>query len=191
MIQLQNLYNIKVNVTLLMSVKLLSLIPPTHHKRIGWNHLTQIKMPYFSREEYSASLPHEVFCWIMTKDSLFEEFDVRDGTLLHRFVMALFFFSQNQTFDFDSFSPEHTCDWPGIKCDSNKKIVEHIDLPNSGLGGTLITEIGLLTRLQKINFSGNDLGGSIDSLLFSYMLDLEVFDVGGNNMEGEIPKESF
>ena len=42
------------------------------------------------------SLPeYKALCWIMTEDTLFHDYDVCDGTLLQRYVMALFYIEQH------------------------------------------------------------------------------------------------
>ena len=151
-------------------------------KRIGLNHLTQLIAPDFHEGEKISS---EVLCWIMNKDPLFDEFAVCDGTLIQRFVFALFFKGQ-PAFDFNEFSSLHTCDWPGLTCDPSNRFVEHIDLSRSNLQGSLISEFGFLPRLKSIRMNGNDLTGSVKASVFTYMPNLETLEFGNNRIGGEI-----
>ena len=156
-------------------------------KRMGLNHLTQLIAPDFDERDKISS---EVLCWIMNEDPLFDEFEICDGTLLQRFVFALFFKGQ-PAFDFSDFSSLHTCAWPGLTCDPNGRFVEHMDLSSSNLQGTIMTEIGFLPRLKSIRMNGNDLVGSIKASIFTYMPNLEVLEFGNNRIGGEIEVAIF
>ena len=166
-----------------------TLLDAEHFKRPGLNHITQL----VNQDLFN---PSDALCWLINSDALFDPFHICDGTLLQRFILAKFFIDQSD-YDFDKFSSNHTCEWPGITCDFTNRFVEQIDLSydpyilNNTLKGTIMTEIGLLTRLKSINFNGNDLTGSIAPLIFAYMPYLEVFDVGQNKIEGTVSKELF
>jgi len=158
-------------------------------KRMGLNHLTHI---VFSDLSYldNPSLPEsKALCWIMTKDEMFHEFDICDGTLLQRYVMALFYYNMQDSIGFDELPSTHTCDWQGVTCNEAKKFVEEVKLPNKGLAGTVITELGLLTRLRNLNLGRNELTGTIDISIFEYLPHLEVFNLGQNKIGGTIAKE--
>ena len=155
------------------------------------NHIVQITFPNLALLEATSSPDSRALCWIMTQDPLLDRYSVCDGTLLQRYVLALFFFSKQDTIDFDSFASNHTCEWKGITCDPSSKFVEHISLSNSSLTGTLITEIGLLARLRTINLAWNQLNGTLDPIMFHNFRDLVTFDIGHNRLRGQLPKELF
>ena len=160
-----------------------------HPKRKALNQFTQLVVPDLTMLEEPSSPQYKALCWIMTQDTLFDKYEVCDGTLLQRFVLAFFYHSQEEAFRFSAFSHKHTCQWPGVVCDSNDKFVEHINLSNRNMQRTLITEIGLLTRLQSINLSENALHGTIDPVIFAHLPYLEYFNVGHNEFGGELPQE--
>lgn len=157
-------------------------------KRKALNHLTQLVVPDLTILNDPSLPEYKALCWIMTEDPLFDDFEICDGTLLQRYVLAFFYFLQ-EAFKFDDFSSHHTCDWPGVSCDLRHNFVEHLILPDSHLTGSLITEIGLLKRLHTIDLSGNTLTGTIDPSIFGHMPNLEVVHIGVNQFGGDIPDE--
>lgn len=163
----------------------------THPHRKFLNHIAQVTMQNLDFLNDSSSSTYEALCWIMTEDPILDRFDICDGTLLQRYVLALFFFSQSSDIEFNSFASNHTCEWKNIICDSSNKFVQQISFPNSNLTGNIITEIGLLTRLQTINLTGNKLDGTLDPIMFHHFPDLVSFDVSKNRLRGMIPKELF
>lgn len=166
-----------------------NLIRRRHPKRKGLNHLTQLAVPDLTIL-HDPSLPaYKALCWIITQDTLFNEFEICDGTLLQRYVLVFFYYSQRLTVDYENLATMHTCDWPGITCDFTNRFVKQLILPNRNLTGTLVTEIGLLTRLETLILSNNLLHGALDESIFQHMPELEIFDVGGNELEGEIPND--
>lgn len=161
----------------------------TNPRRIGLNHLTQSAISDMSKLSDISSNEYKALCWIMTQDERFDEFNICDGTLLQRYVLALFYQSQQQSISFFDFSSNHTCDWPGIMCDLENRFAIELSLPKQQLTGTLISEFGLLRRLQIIDLSENKLSGTIDPLTLRQMPHLEEFDIGGNKIGGELPNE--
>ena len=147
----------------------------------------------------------------MTEDDRLDNYKICDGTLLQRYVLALFYTSQNDVFTFEDFSTYHICDWPGVTCDSGNTFIQNltlnnltgtliteigllqslevIDLSNSNLTGSLITEIGHLVNLKMLDLSNNRLDGSISSSIFTNVPKLAVFNIFNNNLGGQIPKE--
>lgn len=161
----------------------------SHPKRKGLNHITQAAVPDLSVLDNSAFPEFKALCWIMTEDSLFDEFDICDGTLLQRYVLALFAFTHG--LPIDNLDGKMTCEWDSIKCDENNKFVTEINLSKQGLQGQLISEIGSLMRLEKIDLSDNDLTGSIEMGMLTNLQFLKAFNVGDNKIEGKIPKQAF
>ena len=151
---------------------------------MGLNHLTQLVAPTKGNKQAFD----DALCWIMTTDTMFWDYSICDGTLLQRFVLAFFYFSQglppNELLQLGN---SYTCDWPGITCDFDEIVVINIHLPNKNLQGTLITEIGLLTSLREINLSNNAMVGSIYPSVYNSLPHLEVFNIGTNEFGGSIP----
>ena len=166
-------------------------IGPDHPKRTALNHLTQIALSDLSVLDKPSLPEYKALCWIITQDPMFHDHSVCDGTLLQRYVMVLFYFSFQWSFGFDGLDPVHTCDWPGVECDPLNKYVEHIEISGKSLEGSLVSEIGLLTRLKTLVLSHNSLLGTIDPSIFEYMPDLEVFDVSFNEIVGRVPNTLF
>lgn len=166
----------------------------THPKRIGLNHLTQIAIPNI-RDFDDESPEHRALCWVLTEDQMYDEFSICDGTLLQRFVLAMFLISleknQISSDEFDERASKVTCEWNHVICDSNMKYVEVLDYSNFVLEGELFTQIGFLTRLQRIDFSKNKLFGSFPHEMFANLPSLETIDVRGNELSGELPLDLF
>jgi len=118
--------------------------------------------------------------------------------------MAVFYFSQEDTFDFDKFSSHSTCDWPGVKCDelgdrfieglsfdndtiSEMSSDETLGVKNVKLSGPLMWELGRLSRLKSFSINGNSFTGTIDPFMFSNVPELEIFQANHNHFEGEFP----
>jgi len=155
-------------------------------KRMGLNHLTHIAFEDLALLDDPSSGEYKAMCWIMTQDELYHEFDICDGTLLQRYVIVLFYFTMKDSMDTIELLSKHTCDWQGVTCDPSRTFVEGVELPDMNLQGTLITEIGLLTRLRKLDLGQNELSGTIDISLIKYLPHLEVFDVSKNKLRGTI-----
>lgn len=164
-----------------------NLIEAGHPRRDGLNHLTQIAMPNLTKFDDPSSPEYKILCWLINQDEIYEMCEICDGTLLQRYVLAMFYFSQPQIFDFFSFASDHTCKWPGIICDSQNRFVEEIHLPQENLRGTLMSELGLLTRIRKIDLNGNEFIGTIDPYIFLQMPHLQVIDLGDIQIGGTLP----
>lgn len=185
-----------------------------HPRRIALNHLTQVAVPDFATFDNPSKPKYKALCWIMVEDPLFANYKICDGSLLQRYVLALFFISQTESvYDFDKFSSNPTCKWPDVICDSKNHFVKEVSFSNANLHGSIITEIGLLATLESIDFSQNSLTGSIvtemgqlskiqslkmtsnqlrgtiDPVTFEHTLKLKSVDIGHNRLGGSIPKE--
>lgn len=173
-------------------------------KRKGLNHLTQLIFPDISILDDPTVPESRALCWIMNEDPLFFDFHICDGTLLQRYIMALFFLSQDGhsdndddmgsgsaiVFHFNKYSVKDTCEWPGISCDDYQhRFVERLELPNNHLQGSITETIGHLTRLRVLDLSGNEFTGTISPNMFVQIPHLEVFNVGDNRIRGDVPKE--
>lgn len=166
------------------------MIDLNHPKRPLLNHFTQLAVPTMSLLNDPTSLTYQALCWILTEDNLIDEYEICDGTLLQRYVMALFFISQKQAFTLGSFSHRHTCDWPGITCDLNKKIIRQINFFETKLHGSIITELGLLQGLEVIDFSHNNLTGSLPSEV-GLLMNLKTLNLSSNRLDGIIDPTTF
>ena len=184
-----------------------------HPKRPLLNHLTQLAVPNMKLLHNSTSFTYQAMCWILTEDVLLHEYDDCDGTLLQRYVMALFFISHQDVFMFDDFSHLQTCKWPGITCDINDKFIKQINLNNTNLQGSITTQLGMLqsvevidlssnhltgrvvndigylTNMKKINMSNNELSGTIAPDIFTNLINLAELDLSHNQLVGDIPRE--
>jgi hypothetical protein len=87
----------------------------------------------------------------------------------------------------------NVCDWEGISCgigfdtNENHLVVTKIHLPNSGLSGTLPSQLGLLSHLQEIDLRGNLIRGSIPNEI-SRLTQLELLDLTDCQLEGTLPQ---
>lgn len=160
-----------------------------HPKRKGLNHLTQVAVPDLSILDDPSLPEYNALCWIMTQDSLFEDYDVCDGTLFQRFELVLFYLAHGRSIDGLHRIP--TCEWEGITCEENNKFVIEINFSNQGLEGALVRGIDLLLRLEKIDLSHNNLSSELERRMFDHMPFLKIFDISDNKIEGLIPRTLF
>jgi len=160
-----------------------------HAKRAGLNHLTQLAAPDLSQLSDATSAGYKALCDVITKDDMYEEYQVCDGTLLQRYVLLFFYYSMQLDFNFLDLATNHTCEWPGVSCDSTEKFIKRIDLSSKDLRGSIVTEIGLLKSLQEIDLSNNTIVGTIDPMVYMNIQDLKVVRVGKNKLGGTFPRE--
>jgi len=164
------------------------VIGPEDPRRVGFNHLTHVLLSDLSILDRPDLPDYQALCWLMKDDTLYENYSVCDGTLLQRYVMALLYYTYKISLGFQKLEPLDTCFWTGVTCDPKGRFVEELDLSGQGLKGHFVTELGLLTRLRKINLSDNELFGIIDNKIFEYLPILDTFDVSTNKFGGQIPR---
>jgi len=176
-----------------------------HARRKGMNRLTRLFASSLDVVFNDTESPeYKAMCWLITEDDKYSEYEVCDGALFQRYVMAVFYFSQEDTFDFDKFSSHSTCDWPGVKCDElGDRFIEGLDfdnytisemssdetlgVKNVTLSGSLRADIGSLSRLKSFSINGNSFTGTIDPSMFSNVPDLKIFHANHNQFEGDFP----
>ena len=145
-----------------------------HHKRAGLNHLTQRAAPDLSHVLDENSTTNKALCDIITKDDMYDNYSICDGTLMQRYVLLYFYYSQNLDFDFMDLAIKDTCMWPGVVCNSNGKYIKHLNLSGRKLTGALMTEIGLLRTLETIDLSNNNLVEIPNPFVYTDLPNLEV-----------------
>lgn len=80
--------------------------------------------------------------------------------------------------------------WQGLVCDeytSNGKIIG-LSLKQGGIRGSIPDNIFLMTSLQYLDLSGNQLTGTVPATIGS-LQDLVYLNIGGNKLSGTIPTE--
>jgi len=167
------------------------MIHKEHPKRPGLNHLTQLAAPDLTKLDEQDSATYKALCDVVTKDDMYEEYQICDGTLLQRYVLLYFYYSHGLDFDFVDLATNHTCEWPGVSCDSNDKFIKRLDLPSQNLQGNLITEIGLLKTLEEIDLSKNFFFGAFDSVAYMNLLNLKKISLVSNKFSGTFPRVLF
>ena len=81
-------------------------------------------------------------------------------------LLTLYFANGGQRWD--PLDPmEHECDWFVVECTPQQEVVE-LNMGNllGGMTGTLVSELGLLSRLTIADFQGNRLVGTIPATLY-------------------------
>lgn len=179
-----------------------TFIDKNNPKRAGLNRITQLVSSDLKVLGITSSPAYKALCWMFTKDESYFDYGVCDGTLVQRYVLALFYNTYSESFQFDEFSSNHTCEWPGVVCESSNRFVEQLNFDNetmtelqnqyqstSQLTGTLISYLGRLTRLKSMNISGNAFTGTLSGSLFSNLPHLIEFSAQNNLFTGDIPRE--
>jgi len=157
-------------------------------RRVMLNHLTQTVDVDIMNPN---SIKHQSLCWILTEDNLIDAYNVCDGSLLQRYVIATFYLSTGFVSNLKELGSKDTCEWAGIKCNENGKFVEEISLRATFLNGSIIKEIGYLSHLKVLDLSQNNLGGIIDPFIIEHLPNLEIFSIEDNFIKGELPKDLF
>ncbi|XP_039013523.1 probable LRR receptor-like serine/threonine-protein kinase At1g06840 isoform X2 [Hibiscus syriacus] len=86
-----------------------------------------------------------------------------------------------------------TSNWTGVLCfnstqDDGYLHVRELQLLNMNLSGSLSSELGLLSRIQILNFMWNDISGSIPKEIGN-ITSLELLLLNGNHLTGPLPEE--
>ncbi|CAJ1959537.1 unnamed protein product [Cylindrotheca closterium] len=81
------------------------------------------------------------------------------------------------------------CQWHGVVCDENNKVLE-VDLNNNGLKGQLPSELQMLTALTKLDLSNNNIFAPIPTTIGKFT-SLQVLNLSHNVMVGSIPSEAY
>ena len=167
-----------------------SIFDSHHPKRAALNHITQLSTPNLHDKN---SPQYKALCWVLTKDELFDQLKICDGTLIQRYVLALLFSLSDTLSDTltNDLTQKDTCEWDGIECDQSKMFVNNIMVSNANLVGSFITEIGILQSLQSIDLSKNALSGTIDPDIFINLRNLKTLNLSQNRLEGRLPNYIF
>eukprot|EP01018_Ginkgo_biloba_P013341 Gb_13514 [translate_table: standard] len=90
----------------------------------------------------------------------------------------------NHTFEDWKTSPDGPCGWRGVTCNTESMVVE-LSLPDAYLFGHLDSAIAQLSRLQRLNISGNRFIGNVPQDLYN-CTELVSIDLSDNQFEGTI-----
>ncbi|UFH54688.1 hypothetical protein [Spirosoma sp. KNUC1025] len=77
------------------------------------------------------------------------------------------------------------CDWFGVTCNPNGRVIA-LYLPNNQLNGTLSPNLSALTKLRLLNLTKNQLTGPIPASL-GQLTDLQVLYLNNNSFSGTLP----
>jgi len=118
--------------------------------------------------------------------------------MVQRYISALFYFSTNgenwNAAEFEDgsvnwLSPEHECEWEGLKC-TEDQVIDKTQLDSSNLSGTIPFEICKLPLLKEIDLDDNEIGDTIPSNI-GQCKNLRVLDLDNNQLVGSIPDSLF
>ncbi|XP_010484520.1 PREDICTED: probable LRR receptor-like serine/threonine-protein kinase At4g37250 [Camelina sativa] len=84
------------------------------------------------------------------------------------------------------FEDETPCSWRGVTCDVSSRHVTVLSLPSSKLSGTLPSNLGSLSSLQRLDLSNNNMNGSFPVSLLN-ATELRFLDLSDNHISGELP----
>jgi hypothetical protein len=126
-------------------------------------------------------------CWLADAD--IPQVDTVDPVRVsQRFSLATFYFSTlsnevSRSSMENWLNEENECQWSGIECDEG--VVSKMGLNNSGLEGTIPSEIALLTKLKQLNLMDNMMLGSLPESIFNLSA-LEMLILENNQFNGTI-----
>jgi len=150
--------------------------------------------PYFvdGDDEFPGSYyQQKALDWIVSEDLVSNTI----SELLERYVLAILYFSIKSKIDF-RIPKKHVCEWDGIIYCQQQSVFAISIVGNYSISGTLLTEIGLLTNLVRLDIAGgnnnqtngNALVGTIPSEIGKLKY-LESLLLQSNNLSGTIPSE--
>ncbi|KAG2321482.1 hypothetical protein Bca52824_014695 [Brassica carinata] len=89
---------------------------------------------------------------------------------------------------FGNYSDGYICSFFGVYCyRSNYNKVLSINLGGSGLQGEFPSGVKLCSFMESLNLTGNNLSGTLPSVIFSSLPFLVTLDLSNNNFAGNIP----
>ncbi|KAI2494300.1 hypothetical protein MHU86_20234 [Fragilaria crotonensis] len=154
----------------------------------------------------STSSQYRAAVWIADEDNAALALpsalgDSASNEFIERYVIVLFYFAtkgESWHYDFRFMNAGSVCNWNvdltppnsraiqiGVVCNSENR-VSNINLPENNLVGTLITELGLLTRLNFLALNHNVLEGTIPSAL-AELVSLTYLALHYNEFKGQLP----
>jgi hypothetical protein len=165
----------------------------------------------------SSTDQHKAIMWMAQSDPMPQNLDSMIPELvIQRYVMILFFFATNGGGWKNNngwLGETSVCGWDGVYC-NDRELVTTFDLSNNNLRGRLISEIGelgsnlahllihsndllsgsipselgMLSRLERIVMHDNTLSGFLPTTIGGLPILVEL-DLSHNNLSGPIPSE--
>jgi len=141
----------------------------------------------------NTTYEHEALVWLADSDP--KRFDATTPIekILERFVLANFYFStggQGWNRQANFCTKRSVCEWndktSGVFCNSDKQ-VSKILLPQFNLNGTIPHDIGLLSNMEILNLTKNEVSGSIP-VSIGIMSSLKSIDLSFNEISGRMPE---
>ncbi|KAI3918365.1 hypothetical protein MKX01_041685 [Papaver californicum] len=83
-------------------------------------------------------------------------------------------------------SPDSPCDFEGVSCDLNSRLVTGISLENKSLSGEISSSISVLQNLTSLVLASNSFSGELPSQLIKCS-NLQTLNLTENNLNGTIP----
>ncbi len=80
------------------------------------------------------------------------------------------------------------CSWYGVVCNAGRTEIQHLNLGENRLSGSISPAIGNLTNLRIVNFPSNRLSGNIPAA-FGNLANLVSLDLSSNQLRGSIPAQ--
>lgn len=161
---------------------------PTKKELLILNHLENI----FGNKVHQDRAPYaNATHWILSDDHTIPANGTRDF-LTHRYILALLYYSTNGG-DWKRkpfLTLDHHCTWYGITCDDNTKFIRSIWMWDNNMVGTLPSELGLMSSLERLSMYWNDLTGTLPSALGD-LTALRSLSAYRNDLTGTLPDELY
>jgi hypothetical protein len=110
--------------------------------------------------------------------------------LKQRYALAEFYFATDgPNWNISGFLVSNLteCNWTGVTCDPSAEKVFRLFLPEALIHGEMQEELSAIETLQELDFSDNNLFGTIPQSLFESWKRLYWLDLSENQLTGEIP----
>ena len=163
------------------------------HASIKAKNLT-LRIPQLNTlTEYESCQPQHLALWWLADDD--DDVNVNDENYsaeakYERYLLALLYFAlkgASWTRRDGWLSLDDVSLWEGIACNDAGQVTE-LALGGNRLDGTFPTHVGMLSKLQILDFGANALVGTLPSEI-GLLTNLELLDVDSNIMSGTIPTQ--
>jgi hypothetical protein len=135
-------------------------------------------------DDPTASAPERAMSWMLTKSM-----NNVPGDLVTRWALASMYYSlggENWVNKENWLSEESHCEWFGVECDRFGALEELI-LKENKLAGTVPMELSLLSNMQSLWWSTNELTGTLPGDMLGSLPKLSILYLNDNKLTGTIP----
>ena len=137
---------------------------------------------------HPQSPQNQALSWLAYQDQT----DVSSTTLVQRYALLVLSFTcggdnwVGLSEPWTKLVDQHECEFDGVTCDADSRLVTTLKLQSFRLTGRLPKELALLPSLQVLDLSKNKLEGPIPAVLFEQLVNLRELDLESNELSSTL-----